>query len=132
MRSTIQNALKKAFSPEFLNRLDDVIVFNALMKEHIHEIIDITLTKLFNRVDNLGYNIELTEKAKDFIAEKGYDQQFGARPLKRAIQKYLEDEMAEIIIKASISEGDTISVGFDKKNQKLQMRILSNRKALSE
>jgi len=93
MKSTIQSALKKAFSPEFLNRLDDVVVFNSLSKENIFKIIDISLGKLFHRITDLGYTIELTEKAKEFIANKGYDQQYGARPLNRAIQKYLEDAM---------------------------------------
>nr|WP_320000300.1 ATP-dependent Clp protease ATP-binding subunit [uncultured Draconibacterium sp.] len=128
----IQKALKKAFAPEFLNRIDDVVVFNQLEKKHIHSIIDIEIDGLYKRVESLNYKLKISPAAKDFIAEKGYDPQFGARPLKRAIQKYLEDEMAEIIIKASISEGDTISVGFDKKNEKLQMRILSKNKALKE
>ena len=126
----IEKALKKAFAPEFLNRIDDVVMFNQLEKKHIHEIIDIEIEGLYKRVEALNYKLKLSPAAKDFIAEKGYDPQFGARPLKRAIQKYLEDEMAEIIIKASVSEGDTISVGFDKKNEKLQMRILSKNKAL--
>jgi len=121
----IQKALKKAFAPEFLNRIDDVVMFNQLDKKQIHQIIDIEIKELYQRVESLNYKLKISSAAKDFIAEKGYDPQFGARPLKRAIQKYLEDEMAEIIIKASISEGDTISVGFDKKNEKLQMRILS-------
>ncbi|WP_319502801.1 ATP-dependent Clp protease ATP-binding subunit [uncultured Draconibacterium sp.] len=128
----IQKALKKAFAPEFLNRIDDVVMFNQLEKKHIHSIIDIEIEGLYKRVESLNYKLKISPAAKDFIAEKGYDPQFGARPLKRAIQKYLEDEMAEIIIKASITEGDTISVGFDKKNEKLQMRILSNKKALKE
>src|ERR1700712_1834740 len=89
MKRTIQSALKRAFSPEFLNRLDDVIVFNSLKREDIHKIIDLSLGKLFNRIKALGFTVELTDKAKDFLAEKGYDQQFGARPLNRAIQKYL-------------------------------------------
>jgi ATP-dependent Clp protease ATP-binding subunit ClpC len=128
----IQKALKKAFAPEFLNRIDDVIMFNSLEKKHIHQIIDIEIKDLYKRVEALNYKLKISSAAKDFIAEKGYDPQFGARPLKRAIQKYLEDEMAEIIIKASITEGDTISVGFDKKNEKLLMRILSNKKELSK
>jgi ATP-dependent Clp protease ATP-binding subunit ClpC len=127
----IQKALKKAFAPEFLNRIDDVVMFNALDKKHIHKIIDIEIKDLYQRVESLNYKLKISSAAKDFIAEKGFDPQFGARPLKRAIQKYLEDEMAEIIIKASISEGDTISVGFDKKHDKLQMRILSVKKELS-
>ncbi|MFV0592922.1 MAG: ATP-dependent Clp protease ATP-binding subunit [Draconibacterium sp.] len=128
----VQKALKKAFAPEFLNRIDDVIMFNQLEKKHIHQIIDIEIEGLYKRVESLNYKLKISPAAKDFIAEKGYDPQFGARPLKRAIQKYLEDEMAEIIIKASISDGDTISVGYDKKKDRLQMRILSNNKALKE
>lgn len=112
MKSTIQNALKKAFSPEFLNRLDDVVIFNSLNKEHIHKIIDINLKKLFARITDLGYTIELSEKAKDFLSEKGYDKQYGARPLNRAIQKYLEDALAEEILKGELSEGDVILADY--------------------
>ncbi|WP_339784893.1 ATP-dependent Clp protease ATP-binding subunit [uncultured Imperialibacter sp.] len=108
MKSTIQNALKKTFSPEFLNRLDDIIIFNSLEREHIHKIIDITLGKLFKRITDLGYQVELTEKAKDFLSDKGYDPQYGARPLNRAIQKYLEDPVAEEILRGEIEEGDVI------------------------
>ena len=124
----IQKALKQAFAPEFLNRIDDVVMFNTLTKKHIHKIIDIELKDLYKRVESLNYKLKISAAAKDFIAEKGFDPQFGARPLKRAIQKYLEDEMAEIIIKASVTEGDTISVGYDKKHDKMQMRILSSSK----
>jgi ATP-dependent Clp protease ATP-binding subunit ClpC len=113
MKTTIQNALKRAFSPEFLNRLDDVIVFNSLQREHIHKIIDITLGKLFSRITALGYQVELTDKAKDFLAEKGYDQQFGARPLNRAIQKYLEDPVAEEILKGELEEGGVILADYE-------------------
>lgn len=123
MKSTIQNALKKAFSPEFLNRLDDVIVFNALEREHIHEIIDITLSKLFVRINDLGYQVELTEKAKDFLSDKGYDPAYGARPLNRAIQKYLEDPVAEEILKGDIQEGDTIEADWDDKAEELTLSI---------
>jgi ATP-dependent HslUV protease ATP-binding subunit HslU len=98
MKSTIQTALKRAFSPEFLNRIDDVIIFNSLQREHIHKIIDITLGKVFARINALGYNVELTDKAKDFLSDKGYDQQFGARPLNRAIQKYLEDPVDDRLL----------------------------------
>jgi ATP-dependent Clp protease ATP-binding subunit ClpC len=112
MKSTIQSALKKAFSPEFLNRLDDVIVFNSLQRSDIHRIIDLMLNKLLGRVLNLGYNVELTEKAKDFLAEKGYDQQYGARPLARAIQRYLEDPVAEEILKGELKDGDVILADF--------------------
>jgi ATP-dependent Clp protease ATP-binding subunit ClpC len=108
MKGTISNALRKTFSPEFLNRLDDIIVFNSLQREDIHKIIDISLGKLFKRVQALGYNIDLTDKAKDFVAEKGYDPKYGARPLNRAIQKYLEDPIAEEILKADLNNGDTI------------------------
>ena len=123
MKSTIQSALKKAFSPEFLNRLDDVIVFNSLQREHIHKIIDITLGKLFARILSIGYHVELTDKAKDFLAEKGYDQQFGARPLNRAIQKFLEDPVAEEILKGEIEEGGTIQADYDGKGDVLTVKI---------
>ncbi|MGE0770752.1 MAG: ATP-dependent Clp protease ATP-binding subunit [Cyclobacteriaceae bacterium] len=122
MKSTIQNALKRAFSPEFLNRLDDVIVFNSLQREHIHKIIDITLSKLFARITALGYNVELTDKAKDFLGEKGYDHQFGARPLNRAIQKYLEDPVAEEILKGEVEEGGTILADHDGKSDSLTIK----------
>ena len=121
----IEKALKKAFAPEFLNRIDDVIMFNPLTKEHIHQIIDIELKGLYERVNSLNYKLKISAAAKDYIADKGYDAQFGARPLKRAIQKYLEDEMAEVIIKASVVQGDTISVGFDKKTEKIKIKILA-------
>jgi ATP-dependent Clp protease ATP-binding subunit ClpC len=119
MRSTIQNALKKTFSPEFLNRLDDVIIFNALRKEHIHLIIDITLDSLFERIHSLGYKVELTDKAKDFLADKGYDPQYGARPLNRAIQKYLEDQVAEEILKGDVKEGEIILADYKENDDHL-------------
>ncbi len=123
MKSTIQNALKKTFSPEFLNRLDDVIIFNSLEREHIHKIIDISLDKLFQRIINLGYKVKLTMKAKDFLSEKGYDPQYGARPLHRAIQKYLEDPVAEEILKGEIQEGDTIEADWDGKSDELKFKL---------
>lgn len=113
-KSTIEKALKKAFAPEFLNRIDDVIVFNPLEKEDIKKIIHIELKKLFIRIKELGYAIELTPEAIDFIAEKGFDKDYGARPLKRAIQKYIEDPMAEEIIGGNVKEGDAIIVGLNK------------------
>ncbi|MBN2261930.1 MAG: ATP-dependent Clp protease ATP-binding subunit [Prolixibacteraceae bacterium] len=122
--SVIQKALKKAFAPEFLNRIDDVIMFNPLKEEHIHQIIDIELKGLFSRVQNLNYNIKISPAAKTYIAQKGFDPQYGARPLKRAIQKLLEDEMAELILRSEIKEGDTISVGFDAKNEKIKMKLV--------
>ena len=124
----VQKALKKAFAPEFLNRIDDVVMFNALTREHIHQIIDIELKGLYDRVASLNYKLKISPAAKDYIAEKGYDAQYGARPLKRAIQKYLEDEMAEVIIKASVTEGDIISVGFDKKAETIKIKILDAKK----
>ncbi len=129
MKSTIQSALKKAFSPEFLNRLDDVVVFNSLSKEDIHKIIDISLGKLFHRITDLGYKIELTEKAKDFLANKGYDQQYGARPLNRAIQKYLEDAIAEEILKGDLSEGDVITADYTEEGSELTLSVTKKEKA---
>lgn len=113
-RGVIESALKRAFAPEFLNRVDDVVVFNSLGKEEIFKIIDIELKSLFGRVHNLGYEVKLTDKAKDFIAEKGFDSAFGARPLKRAIQKYLEDPIAEEILKGEIHDGDVLEIDYDK------------------
>lgn len=132
MKSTIQNALKRAFSPEFLNRLDDVIVFNSLQREHIHQIIDITLKKLFDRIIQIGYHVELTDKAKDFLAEKGYDHQFGARPLNRAIQKYLEDPVAEEILKGEVEEGGTILADYEGKGDVLTIKGVKKTKASSK
>jgi len=118
-KGVVENALKKAFAPEFLNRIDDVVMFNSLSREDIHKIIDIELNHLFGRVNSLGFTIKITEAAKDYIVEKGYDVQYGARPLKRAIQKYLEDPMAEEIIKSNLAEGDEIEVDYDKEKQEI-------------
>ena len=122
-KSVIENALKKAFAPEFLNRIDDVIVFNSLEREHIHKIIDIELEKLYARIKDIGYHLNLTDKAKDYIAEKGFDKQYGARPLKRAIQKYIEDTLAEEIVNSKLEEGDSIFMDLDKKNDTLTIKI---------
>ena len=122
MKSTIASALKKTFSPEFLNRLDDVIVFNSLNREDMHKIIELSLSKLFKRVETLGYTIELTKEAKDFVAEKGYDPKYGARPLNRAIQKYIEDPIAEEILKAEVNQGDTILVDYKEGDEKLTFK----------
>ena len=122
-KSVIENALKKTFAPEFLNRIDDVVVFNALSREHIHKIIDIELSKLYNRIDGLGYTLKLSESAKDYIADKGFDKKYGARPLKRAIQKYIEDSLAEEIINSKLKEGDSISIDLDKKTNELIIKI---------
>ena len=118
-KGVIESALKKAFAPEFLNRIDDVVMFNSLQKEDIHKIIDIELASLFGRVNGLGFVIKITDAAKDYIVEKGYDINYGARPLKRAIQKYLEDPMAEEIIKNSLSEGDEIEVDYNKEKDEI-------------
>jgi ATP-dependent Clp protease ATP-binding subunit ClpC len=132
MKATIKKSLKKAFSPEFLNRLDDVIVFNSLSREHIHKIIDISLSELFTRVEELGYKIELTEKAKDFISEKGYDPQYGARPLNRAIQKYLEDPVAEEILKGDLAEGGTLVADYSGKGEELSFKQKGKKKPSSK
>ena len=122
-KSIIENALKKTFAPEFLNRIDDVIVFNALEKHDIDLIIEIELKKLFARVAELGYQLNLSDKAKAFIAEKGFDRQFGARPLKRAIQKYVEDTLAEEIITSKITTGDEIFMDIEEGSQELTVEI---------
>jgi ATP-dependent Clp protease ATP-binding subunit ClpC len=122
-KGTITSALRKTFSPEFLNRLDDVIVFNSLEKKDIHKIIDISLSKLLNRVLALGYRVELTDKAKDFVAEKGYDPKFGARPLNRAIQKYIEDPIAEEILKAQVLHGDIITADYEEGKEELTFSV---------
>jgi ATP-dependent Clp protease ATP-binding subunit ClpC len=118
-KSVIQNALKRSFAPEFLNRLDDVVIFNSLTKEDIYKIIDIELRGLYKRVENLGYSVEISKDAKDYITEKGFDVNFGARPLKRAIQKYLEDPMAEVIIKTSVKEGEILKVDYNKEKDEI-------------
>jgi ATP-dependent Clp protease ATP-binding subunit ClpC len=131
-KAVIQGALKRTFSPEFLNRIDDVVVFNSLDKEEIFKIIDITLKSLFGRVHELGYQLELDEKAKNFIAEKGYDPQFGARPLNRAIQKYLEDPLAEFILnnQDKVTEGSTLIATLNK-DQKIEVKAKKKRKKKS-
>ncbi len=122
-QSIINNALKKSFAPEFLNRVDDVVMFNNLKEKHISKIIDIELQGLFSRIKNMGYKIKISSAAKKFVVERGFDSKFGARPLKRAIQKYIENPMAEAIIKAEIKQGQTISLGYSKKSG-IQVRIL--------
>jgi ATP-dependent Clp protease ATP-binding subunit ClpC len=122
-KSVIENALKKTFAPEFLNRIDDVIVFNPLEKEHIDAIIEIELQKLYARIKDLGYQLNLSNKAKAFIADKGFDKQFGARPLRRAIQKYVEDALAEEIITSKITEGDEIYMDIEDNADELTVSI---------
>ncbi len=123
-RSVIQNALKRSFAPEFLNRIDDVLIFNSLEREDIHKIIDVELKKVFKRIEEMGYQLELTEKAHDFIAGKGWDDQFGARPLKRAIQKYVEDVLAEEIIKSNINVGEKIIIDYDEEKDDVVLNVI--------
>ncbi len=123
-RGVIENALKRSFAPEFLNRIDDVIIFNSLERGDIHRIIDVELKKLFSRINEMGYQLELTEKAHDFIAEKGWDEQYGARPLKRAIQKYVEDVLAEEIIRTKINIGEKIIIDYDDEKQDMAVNIV--------
>jgi len=118
-KSVIQGALKRTFSPEFLNRIDDVVIFNSLDRQHIHQIIDITLTDLYKRMSTMGFILNLTEAAKDFVAEKGFDPQFGARPLHRAIQKYIEDPLAEFILNENPAEGSHLVADLNKETQEL-------------
>ncbi|MBL7886532.1 MAG: ATP-dependent Clp protease ATP-binding subunit [Flavobacterium sp.] len=127
-KSIIENALKKTFAPEFLNRIDDVIVFNALEKQDIDKIIEIELKKLYARIADLGYNLTLSDKAKAFIADKGFDKQFGARPLKRAIQKYVEDALAEEIITSKIASGDEIFMDIEDGTEELTVKIKKTEK----
>lgn len=121
--SVIQTALKRAFAPEFLNRIDDVILFQSLKREHIHSIIDIELNSLSKRVVDLGYGFEVTDSAKDFIVEKGYDEKYGARPLRRAIQKHLEDPFAEEIINSAVEEGDLLKADFKEGDEGLTISV---------
>jgi ATP-dependent Clp protease ATP-binding subunit ClpC len=123
-KSVIQSALKRTFSPEFLNRIDDVVIFNSLDREHIHKIIDITLADLYRRMATMGYKISLTAAAKDFVAEKGFDPQFGARPLHRAIQKYIEDPLAEFILNETPVEGSQLEADLNPDTQELFIRPL--------
>ena len=122
-KSVIKNSLKKTFSPEFLNRIDDIVIFNGLDKKHMLKIIDIELKKVINRIKKLGFEIKISRKAKEFLVDKGYDRKYGARPLKRAIQKYLEDLIAQEIVTDSIKENDIIKVDLDNKNPKLFLNI---------
>ncbi|HRY32267.1 MAG TPA: ATP-dependent Clp protease ATP-binding subunit [Bacteroidales bacterium] len=122
-RSVIENALKKTFAPEFLNRIDDVVIFDPLEIEDIHKIIDIELKNVFSRVQSLGYKLELTDAAKQFIIDKGWDPNFGARPLKRAIQKYVEDLLAEEIIKSKPQENTVLTVDYDESGSEMSVRI---------
>jgi ATP-dependent Clp protease ATP-binding subunit ClpC len=121
-RNVIEGALRRVFRPEFLNRVDEAIFFSPLEKSHIHQIIDLQLNKVFKRVLTMGYTVEITEPAKNFIADKGYDQQFGARPLNRAIQKYLEDPIADEMLKG-LSEGDVMVADLDEKSETITVTV---------
>ena len=131
-KGIIEKALKRAFSPEFLNRIDDIIIFNNLTKADINQIIDIEMNSLLKRITVLGYNVKISKRAKDFIAEKGFDSKFGARPLKRAIQKYFEDPLSEEIINLKIKEGDSIKVSLNKTNTNLKMAVVKERSQKKE
>jgi ATP-dependent Clp protease ATP-binding subunit ClpC len=122
-KGVIEKALKRAFAPEFLNRIDDVILFNSLGREELVKIIDIELKKLYLRVNELGYDISMTKKAKLYIADKGFDEKYGARPLARAIQKYVEDPLAEQIINSAIKEGDIIKIDLKGKEGEEEITV---------
>ncbi len=129
-KTVIENAMKRTFAPEFLNRIDDVIVFNSLTKDHIHVIIDIMMKDVYARVQHLGFVMELSKPAKDFLSEKGYDEKYGARPLHRAIQKYLEDPLAEEILNSQIKPGDVVMVDCDAKDkEKLKITVKKQKKS---
>ena len=115
--------MEKSFAPEFLNRIDDIVMFDPLDKTSIHKIIDIELKEVYRRIDGLGYRLEITDEAKEYITSKGYDVQFGARPLKRSIQKYIEDEMAGILLQENVAQGDTIVIGYDQATDKMTHEI---------
>jgi len=123
--SVLSKALNKAFAPEFLNRIDDVIIFDSLDRDAIFRIIDIELAGFFRRTADMGYIITLTDSARNFIASKGCDVQFGARPLKRAIQKYLEDELAELMLSATLKNGDEILVDYDEMGQRIVTQVIT-------
>ena len=128
MKSTVEDALKRVFNPEFLNRIDDVIVFHPLEKSHILEIIDVMKADLFGRVEELGITIDLTDAAKGFLVDKGFDPQFGARPLRRAIQRFVEDPMAEQILTKDLDEGAKITVDYKDGDEELSFKSRKARK----
>ena len=121
IRNTIEKSLKKAFSPEFLNRVDEIVIFNSLEKDDLKKIIDIELQTLLKRTKDLGYNVKISSKALNFLCDKGFDKKYGARPLKRAIQKYVEDLLAEEIVKAKLNIGDSIKIDWDGKSDNLSI-----------
>ena len=128
LNSTIDKALQRTFNPEFINRLDDIIIFNSLTKENLYQIIDINLKKLYSKADEIGYSIDLTDEAKDFIIEKGYNPKYGARPLERAIQKHIEDVLAEEILSGNVKKGDLVLADYDKKTNEIKITKLDTKK----
>jgi ATP-dependent Clp protease ATP-binding subunit ClpC len=131
-KAVIEKALKRTFSPEFLNRIDDVVIFNSLTKDNIFKIIDILMKGVMKRLSTLGFTLELTDEAKNFIAEKGYDVQFGARPLHRSIQKYLEDPLAEEILSMHIKQGDVMIADLDKEKTKILFTLKTTKETTSQ
>jgi len=121
IKNTIEKSLKKAFSPEFLNRVDEIVIFNSLEKDDLKKIINIELEKLKNRLKELGYEIKISSKAINFLCDKGFDKKYGARPLKRAIQNYVEDLIAEEIVKSNIKDGSKFKIECNKDNSKLSV-----------
>jgi ATP-dependent Clp protease ATP-binding subunit ClpC len=126
-KSIIENALKRSFAPEFLNRIDDLVLFSSLDRDDLFKIIDIELGKLFKRTEQLGYHLKLSKKAKAYVAEKGYDPKYGARPLKRAVQRYIEDPVAEEIVDSQVLEGDTMKIDYDDKKDKIIITVVRNK-----
>ena len=122
--SILQKALRKAFAPEFINSIDDIIIFNELKKEDIVKIIDIELRGLMSRIEALGYTVEITDAAKDYLASKSYDPQYGARPLRRTIQKHVEDELAEKIIEAQIAKSQKIVIDYEENATELKFNMI--------
>ena len=123
-RKVVEKELKKLFSPEFLNRLDEIITFDQLDQQAILNIVDIELSSLFKRVKGMGYELQITDKAKEFVASKGYDIQFGARPLKRAIQQYVEDGLCELLLDNSVKAGALVSIGKHPSKEELTFKVL--------
>jgi ATP-dependent Clp protease ATP-binding subunit ClpC len=130
-KSVIQNALKRTFSPEFLNRIDDVVIFNSLEQEDILQIVNLAMAQLKERIDEMGYEVKLSKKAGEFLGEKGYDRKFGARPLHRAIQKYVEDPLAEYILSSNPEQGSVFSIDLNKDKDGLLVKEVK-KKAKSE
>jgi ATP-dependent Clp protease ATP-binding subunit ClpC len=129
MKSVVEESMKRMFNPEFLNRIDDYIIFRHLTKDDIYKIIDLQMARLLKRMEQNGMSIELTKSAKDFIADKGFDEKYGARPLRRALQRHIEDELAEEVLKGTLKEGMKIKVRFDKKANKLVFSEVKQKEA---